>query len=140
MSERSDWTRVFRIGVGARHLERDVDQELDFHIAMRTQKLVAAGLSPDAARAKALERFGDVRTVRDSCLDIDHHRERSMRRTNYLSNLRQDVAYALRSMRQNAGFTAVVLLTLALGIGANTSTFTLIDALVLRPLPVSHPE
>ena len=63
-----------------------------------------------------------------------------MRRTNHLSNLRQDVAYALRSMRQNPGFTAVVLLTLALGIGANTSTFTLIDALVLRTLPVPHPE
>ena len=140
MTERSGWTRVFRIGEGARHLERDVDQELDFHIAMRTQKLVAAGLAPDAARAKALERFGDLRTVRDSCLDIDHQRERAMRRTNYLSSLRQDVAYALRTMRQNLGFTAVVLLTLALGIGANTSTFTLIDSLVLRALPVPHSE
>jgi predicted permease len=140
MSDRGAWTRVFRLGVGARHIERDIDQELDFHIAMRTQKLLAAGLAPDAARARALESFGDMRTVRDSCLDIDHQRERAMRRTNYLSNLRQDIAYALRSMRQNAGFTAVVLLTLALGIGANTSTFTLIDALVLRPLPVPHPE
>ncbi|MEP7066242.1 MAG: ABC transporter permease [Gemmatimonadota bacterium] len=140
MSERGGWTRVFRIGVGARHLERDVDQELDFHIAMRIQKLVASGLPHDAARAKALERFGDLRTVRDSCLDIDHQRERAMRRTSYLSNLRQDVSYALRTMHQNVGFTAVVLLTLALGIGANTSTFTLIDALVLRSLPVPHPE
>jgi predicted permease len=140
MTERGDWTRVFRIGVGARHLERDVDQELDFHIAMRTQKLVAAGFAPDAARAKALERFGDLRSVRDSCLDIDHQHERAMRRTNYLSNLRQDVSYALRTMRQNVGFTIVVLLTLALGIGANTSTFTLIDSLVLRTLPVPHPE
>lgn len=140
MTERGGWTRVFRIGVGARHLERDVDQELEFHIAMRTQTLIAAGFAPDAARAKALERFGDMRAIRDSCLDIDTHRERAMRRTNYLSDLRQDIAYALRSMRQNAGFTAVVLLTLALGIGANTSTFTLIDALVLRTLPVPHPE
>lgn len=140
MSERGDWTRVFRLGVGAKHIERDIDQELEFHIAMRTQRLVAAGLAPEAARAKALECFGDLRTVRDSCLDIDHQRERTMRRTNHVSNLRQDIAYALRSMRQNLGFTAVVLLTLALGIGANTSTFTLIDALVLRPLPVPHPE
>ncbi len=139
MSDRG-WTRVFRIGVGARHIERDVDQELDFHIAMRTQKLVAAGLAPDVARAKALDQFGDLRTVRDSCLDIDHQRERTMRRTNYLSSLRQDVAYALRTMRQNVGFTSIVLLTLALGIGANTSTFTLIDALVLRTLPVPRPE
>jgi predicted permease len=140
VTERGGWTRVYRIGVGARHLERDVDQELEFHIAMRTQKLVAAGLAPDAARAKALERFGDMSSVRNDCLDIDHHRERAMRRTNFLSNLRQDITYALRAMRQNAGFAAVVLLTLALGIGANTSTFTLIDALVLRTLPVPHPE
>jgi len=140
VTERGGWTRVFRIGVGARHLERDVDQEIEFHIAMRTQKLVAAGLAPDAARAKALERFGDMSSVRNNCLDVDYHRERAMRRTNFLSNLRQDIAYALRTMRQNAGFAAVVLLTLALGIGANTSTFTLIDALVLRTLPVPHPE
>jgi predicted permease len=140
VTERGGWTRVYRIGVGARHLERDVDQELDFHIAMRTQKLVAAGLAPDAARAKALERFGDMSSVRNDCLDIDYHRERAMRRTNFLSNLQQDISYALRAMRQNAGFAAVVLLTLALGIGANTSTFTLIDALVLRTLPVPHPE
>ncbi|MDQ2767755.1 MAG: ABC transporter permease, partial [Gemmatimonadota bacterium] len=140
MTDRGDWNRVFRIGVGARHIERDVDQELDFHIAMRTQKFASAGLASDAARAKALERFGDLRTIRDSCLDIDHQRERAMRRTNYLSSLRQDIFYALRTMRQNVGFTVVVLLTLALGIGANTSTFTLIDALVLRTLPVPHPE
>ena len=140
MTDRGAWNRVFRLGVGARHIERDVDQELDFHIAMRTQKLVGAGFAPDAARAKALERFGDLRSIRDNCLHIDHQRERAMRRTNYLSSLRQDIAYALRTMRQNAGFTAVVLLTLALGIGANTSTFTLIDALVLRTLPVPHAE
>ena len=140
MTDRGAWNRVFRIGVGAKHIERDLDQELDFHIAMRTQKLEAAGFAPDAARAKALERFGDMRTIRDSCLDIDHQRDRAMRRTNFLSSLRQDISYALRTMRQNAGFTAVVLLTLALGIGANTSTFTLIDALVLRTLPVPHPE
>ena len=107
---------------------------------MRAQKLEAAGFAPDAARVRALERFGDMSAIRSNCLDIDYQRERAMRRTNYLSNLKQDIAYALRSMRQNAGFTAVVLLTLALGIGANTSTFTLIDALVLRALPVPHPE
>ena len=140
MTDRGGWPRVFRIGVGARHLERDVDQELEFHIAMRAQKLEAAGFAPDAARVRALERFGDMSAIRSNCLDIDYQRERAMRRTNYLSNLKQDIAYALRSMRQNAGFTAVVLLTLALGIGANTSTFTLIDALVLRTIPVPHPE
>jgi predicted permease len=140
MIDRASRRRVFRLGVGAKHVERDVDQELAFHVEMRTRKLIATGLDPDAARAKAIQQFGDLRAVRAECVDIDYEKERAVRRTNYLSDLRQDVLYALRAMRQNAGFTAVVLLTLALGIGANTSTFTLIDALLLRALPVPHPE
>ena len=140
MTDRAARRRVFRLSVGAKHVERDVDQELAFHVEMRTRKLIAGGLDPDAARARAIEQFGDLRAVRAECVDIDNQKERTVRRTNYLSDLRQDILYALRAMRQNAGFTAVVLLTLALGIGANTSTFTLIDALLLRTLPVPHPE
>lgn len=140
MSDRASRRLVFRLGVGAKHVERDVDQELAFHVEMRTRKLIAAGLDPDAARERAIEQFGDLRAVRAECVDIDYEKERAVRRTNYISDLRQDVLYALRTMRQNAGFTAVVLLTLALGIGANTSTFTLIDALLLRTLPVPYPE
>lgn len=140
MTDRAARRRVFRLSVGAKHVERDVDQELAFHVEMRTRKLIASGLDPDAARARAIEQFGDLRAVRAECVDIDNQKERTVRRTNSLSDLRQDILYALRAMRQNAGFTAVVLLTLALGIGANTSTFTLIDALVLRTMPVPHPE
>ena len=140
MTDRAARRRVFRLSVGAQHVERDVDQELAFHVEMRTRKLIAAGLDPEAARARAIEQFGDLRAVRAECVDIDYGKERAVRRTNYLSDLRQDVLYALRAMRQNAGFTAVVLLTLTLGIGANTSTFTLIDALLLRTLPVPHAE
>ncbi|MGH7623617.1 MAG: ABC transporter permease, partial [Gemmatimonadaceae bacterium] len=138
--DRAARRRVFRLSVGAKHVERDVDQELEFHVEMRTRKLIATGMAPDEARARAILQFGDMRAVRAECVDIDNRKERTVRRTNYLSDLRQDVLYALRAMRQNAGFTAVVLLTLALGIGANTSTFTLIDALLLRRLPVPHPE
>ena len=138
--DRAARRRVFRLSVGSAHVERDVDQELAFHVEMRTRKLIAEGLDPESARARAIEQFGDLRAVRAECVDIDNEKERAVRRTSYLSDLRQDVAYALRAMRHNAGFTAVVLLTLALGIGANTSTFTLIDALLLRTIPVSQPN
>ncbi len=134
------WRRAFRLRSGPQYVERDVDTEFAFHIEMRTQKLIAAGLEPAVARAQAERMFGDVGAVRDECLDIDHQRERAVHRANFFEELRQDAGYALRSLRHNLGFTAVVLITLALGIGASTATFTLIDALMLRSLPVPHPE
>ncbi|HXB26100.1 MAG TPA: ABC transporter permease [Gemmatimonadaceae bacterium] len=118
------------------HVERDVDEEIAFHIAEREKKLIAAGVSPDEAHARAMAQFGDIRAVRTEMLTIDQGRKRA----DVLSNIRQDATYALRTLVHNAGFTAVVLLILGLGIGANTSIFSLIDALMLRPLPVPHPE
>jgi predicted permease len=130
----------FRLGVGPHRVERDVDEELAFHLEMRARRLAARGLDPDAARAQALRQFGDFGAVRAECLDIDHRQDRTVRRSNYLDELRQDVAYALRALRQNAGFAAIVLATLAVGIGANAAVFSVVDALLLRPLPVAHPE
>jgi predicted permease len=132
--------RIFRLEGGPRRVERDVDEEIDFHIEMRTRRLVDAGLDPAAARAQALRRFGDLSAVRSECLTIDHQRERAMQRANHLEDLRQDAAYAVRTLVQNKGFTAIVLLILALGIGANTAMFTLVDALLLRTIPVPHAE
>ncbi len=117
-----------------------MDAEFEFHIAMRTRKLIAAGMTPAAAREEALRQFGDLASVRAQCLTINHQRERAMTRANHLANLRQDVAYGVRTLRKNKGFTAVLLLILALGIGANTAMFTLIDALLLRSLPVAQPQ
>jgi predicted permease len=128
--------RRFRLG----RVERDVDEEIAFHLRQREQKLIAAGATPDEAKARAVARFGDVQAVRHECLTIDQDRDRAMRRADFLSNLRQDAAYAVRTLVHNAGFTTVVLLILAIGIGANTSIFSLIDALMLRPLTVPHPE
>ncbi|HEU4629656.1 MAG TPA: ABC transporter permease [Gemmatimonadaceae bacterium] len=130
----------FRLGVGPRRVERDVDEELAFHLEMRARRLAARGLDPDRARAEALRQFGDLGAVRAECLDIDHRQDRTMRRVNFLGELRQDVGYALRALRQHAGFSAVVLATLAIGIGANAAVFSVVDALLLRPLPVAHPE
>ncbi|HEU5219900.1 MAG TPA: ABC transporter permease, partial [Gemmatimonadales bacterium] len=116
-----------------------MDAELEFHLAMRVRKLIAGGYSPSAARDEAFRQFGDLAAVRAQCLTINHQRERAMTRADHLANLRQDVGYGVRTLRKNPGFAVVLLLILALGIGANTAMFTLIDALLLRSLPVPDP-
>jgi len=132
--------RVFRIPFGRAHFGREVDDELSFHLEMRAQRLVAAGWTPDAARREALRQFGDIASVREDCVVMDEQRERAMHRANVVSELQQDIFYALRTLRRNAAFTAVIVGALALGIGANTAIFTLIDAVVVRSLPVPHAE
>jgi predicted permease len=137
---RDRWPRIFRLESGPARVERDVDEEIEFHLAMRARRLVESGLDPAAARVEALRQFGDLSAVRTECLTIDHQRERAMKRANHFDELRQDAAYAVRTLGQHRGFAAIVMLILALGIGANTAMFTLVDALLLRALPVSHPE
>ncbi len=132
--------RVFRLPFGRTRIVREVDDELAFHLEMRMQRLVALGMTPEAARQEALRQFGNVDSVRDDCVIMDEQRERAMSRADLFGELRQNIVYALRTLRRNPGFTAVVVCALALGIGANTAIFTLIDAVVVRGLPVSHPE
>ncbi|MBV9880363.1 MAG: ABC transporter permease, partial [Gemmatirosa sp.] len=131
---------AFRLVGGPRRVEHDVDAELEFHLAMRARRLAERGLDERAARDQALRQFGDLSAVRAECLTIDRERDRAMRRAIRFDDLRQDAAYAVRSLSQRRGFTAVLLLILALGIGANAATFTLVDALLLRPLPVPEPQ
>jgi predicted permease len=132
--------RVFRLPSTHARLAREVDDELAFHIETRVQQLVAGGVPPDAARREAERQFGDVESVRRSCVTMDEQREFSMRRANYMSEVLQDLAFALRTLRRNAGFAALVVGALAIGIGANTAIFSMIDAVFVRGLPVSHPE
>lgn len=132
--------RALRLIFRRAQIAEAVDDELAFHLEMRTQRLIAFGMAPDAARREALRQFGDVESVRNDCVTYDEERERTMRRRNYSDELRQDIAYAIRTLHRNLGFSLVVVLTLALGIGANTSIFTLIDAVLLRRLDVPHPE
>jgi predicted permease len=133
------WRRAFRLG-GRDRLHRDVDDELAFHLAMRAQRLVEAGRTPDEARAEALRQFGDVGAIRADCLTEDQNRERTMHRADVFDAVRRDVTYAWRSLRRQPGFSLVVTLTLGIGIGATTAIFSLVDAVLLRPLPVAHPE
>src|SRR4029453_9513989 len=132
--------RLFRLDLGPHRVERDVDTELAFHIDMPIPPLLERGMDPAAARAQALRQFGDWDTVRAEMLDIDYQQEKTVKRANYFAELRQDVTYALRSLRNNVGFSLVIVLSLAVGIGANTAIFTLIDALLLRPLPVPNAD
>ncbi len=132
--------RRFRLDTGPHRVTRDVDEEIEFHLAMRIAKLVVAGLDPATARAEAVRQFGDTSAVRAECLTIDRERERTVRRANRVSDLWQDASYTFRTMRHHKSVVAIMIAILALGIGANTAMFTLIDAMMLRPLAVPHPE
>ena len=131
---------VFRLPFSARRLARDVDDEIAFHVATRIDRLVASGLAPDEARREALRQFGDVAAVRRSMLTLSGQRETAAHRMMILSDLRQDLAFGIRALRRSAGFTALVVGSLALGIGANATIFAALDALILRALPVTKPN
>src|ERR1043166_5386137 len=135
MSPAPGWRRLLRLSLGRRSIERDVDDELAFHLAMREEKLRRLGFTPDAARVKAHERFGDASQVRTECVTIDRQYAREVRLMEWLESLWSDFLYALRTFRRMPAFTAVATVTLALGIGATTAMFTLVNGILLRPLP-----
>jgi putative ABC transport system permease protein len=119
--------------------DQEIDEELALHLEMRTREFMARGMDRRAARELAIQRMGDVASVRQTCLDLDRKREREMRVTQWLEELRDDVRFTFRQLRGGPAFTIVATLTLALGIGANSAIFALVDATLLRPLPYGDP-
>lgn len=117
----------------------EIDEEIRFHLEARAEWLTRAGVAPDAARREAARRFGDVSRVRRECTAISGRRVRARRRARRLADLTADFRSAFRVLRAQPTFSAVVVATLGLGIGANTAVFSVVRGVVLRPLPYHDP-
>ena len=118
----------------------DLDEELGFYFDMRTRELVDAGMNEAEAWREAVREFGDVEYTKRYCLAEDAMSSRDDRRTDLLAELRQDIVHSWRTLRRAPGFAAVALFTLALGIGANTAIFSVVNGVLIRALPFADAD
>src|ERR687885_2910335 len=133
--------RVFRLPFSRRRLEVEIDDELRFHLEGRVEELIATqGLTRAAAEAEARRRFGDFAHYRRAAREIDETTQRRRERMEIRDALTRETGHALRTLARTPGFSLIAFVTLALGIGAATAVFTLLDAVVLRPLPYPNAD
>jgi predicted permease len=134
-----DWHDIWRRLFPRRTIARDVETELEFHLQGRIDELIEAGLTPRQARAEVRRRFGDVEQLRHRCAELSRQRIARQELRTMIDSIVQDIRLAARALRKSAAFSTVVILTLALGIGATTAIFSVVNGVLLRPLPFEDP-
>ena len=132
------WRRYLRFW-GPR-AEADVDDELAFHFEMRVRDHIERGLTEADARHAVLQRLGNLTAARAACVAITSRRERRMTRAQIVDAFVQDIGYAWRTLGRQKAWTVVAVVTLALGIGANTAVFSVVNTLLLHPLPYPNAD
>ncbi|HEY7544933.1 MAG TPA: ABC transporter permease [Blastocatellia bacterium] len=135
MSLQEKLRRLIKPLLPRRRFRREIDEELRIHLEMQIEENVEAGMSREDARRAALRRFGNFESIRETCHEISETRTES-----FFSALSRDLQYGFRYLRKHTAFTVVAIFTLALGSGASTAIFSVVNSVLLRPLPYDHPE
>ncbi len=132
--------RLFRLPFGDARIREEVDEEIRFHLEARAARLEREGMAPAAAREEAQRRFGEIDRVAVEVEELMKRREQAMKKTDMVDDVRRDISFAGRQVRKSPGFSSVAILTIAMAIGATTAIFSVVDGIMLRPLPYAEPD